>query len=217
MSDLFYDALWYSGYHAFWLSSSPTVIGAEHTRRPGAYILAANHGSPYDIPLLMRHARRRLDFVSVTEVFQNRFVAWLYGSMNAFPLDRSRPDAPTVRTLLDRLARGRVVCMFPEGRLRRGAESVIHTRQIKPGIGRIAQLANVPIIPCVIINSAAYSRFTSWLPIRRTRYGIIFGAPIEPASPPLGIEGELISRFLELRDTLVRQMYQARRAAEVDQ
>ena len=180
LSDAFYNLLWYTGYHAFWASSSPTVLNAQVTRRPGPYILAANHFSPYDIPLLMRHTARNLDFVSITEVFRNPFVAWFYGSMNAFPLDRSKPDAPTVRVILDRLSRGRVVAMFPEGQFRSYSNSVLTGGSIRPGIGRIALLANVPVIPCAVVNSKAYSKFASWLPLRRTWYGIHYGNPMEP-------------------------------------
>src|SRR4051794_15103658 len=132
----------------------------------------------------MRHAARRIDFVSIVEVFQNPIVGFLYGALNAFPLDRSRPDVPTIRTVLDRLARGRVVGIFPEGRLRPGALSMIHTRQMKPGIGRIAKLANAPIVPCAIVDSAMYWNVKSWLPRRSTRYGIIFGQAIEPRDDP---------------------------------
>ncbi|WP_428939652.1 lysophospholipid acyltransferase family protein [Fontivita pretiosa] len=180
MSDLFYNLVWHLGYPAFWVSSRPTIINADITQRRGPYILAANHHSPYDIPLLMRHTRRNLDFVSIVEVFSNPLLGWFYGSMNAFPLDRSRPDALTVRRILDRLARGRVVAMFPEGQFRGIDESVVSGGSIKPGIGRIAILAGVPIIPCVIVNSMAYSRFAGWLPLRRTRYGIIYGQPLQP-------------------------------------
>ena len=180
MSDLFYNLVWHLGYPAFWVSSRPTIINAQVTQRRGPYILAANHHSPYDIPLLMRHTRRNLDFLSIVEVFNNPLVAWFYGSMNAFPLDRSRPDAPTVRRILDRLEWGRVVAMFPEGQFRSIDQSVVSGGSIQPGIGRIAILAGVPIIPCVIVNSIAYSRLTSWLPLGRTRYGIIYGQPLEP-------------------------------------
>jgi 1-acyl-sn-glycerol-3-phosphate acyltransferase len=162
------------------VSSSPTVINAQVTRRGGAYILAANHFSPYDIPLLMRHTARNIDFVSIIEVFRIPFVGWLYGSMNAFPLDRSKPDVPTVRIILDRLKRGRVVGMFPEGQVRNEANSVINGGSIRPGVGRIALLAGVPVIPCVLLNSKAYSRFASWLPLRRTWYGVNYGEPMEP-------------------------------------
>ncbi len=206
MSDLFYDAVRLLGTHPFWLSSAPTVMGLEHTRRAGPFILAATHQSPFDVALLVRHSTRRLDFVSIVEAFRNPLVAWFYGSMNAFPLDRSRPDAPTVRILLDRLSRGRAVCIFPEGRLRRGAESVVHTRRISRGIGRIAKLAEAPIVPCVIINSAAYLSFKSWLPLGRTRYGIIVGPAIEPTEDAAAIEEKLVNDLVALHRALEAQM-----------
>jgi 1-acyl-sn-glycerol-3-phosphate acyltransferase len=216
MSDAFYNLLWYGGYPAFWVSSSPTVLNAQVTRRPGAYILAANHFSPYDIPLLMRHTARNLDFVSIVEVFRNPFVGWLYGSMNAFPLDRSKPDAPTVRIILDRLARGRAVAMFPEGQFRSEANSVVTGGPIRPGIGRIALLAAVPVIPCVLVNSKAYSKFGSWLPLRRTWYGIHYGQPLEPDRAILdavAAAGELEGRLCQA----LRALYVALLNAAPDQ
>src|SRR4051794_40364904 len=181
MSDWFYTAVVTLGTHVFWLSSKPVVIGLEHTRGKGAFIIASTHQSPYDVALLMRHAVRHLDFVSTTEVFANPLLRWFYGSLNAFPLDRSKRDPATVRPILTRLERGRVVALFPEGRLRPGADSVVHTRQIRRGVGGIARMARVPIVPCAIINSVAYSRAASWLPIGRVKYGIAFGPPILPA------------------------------------
>jgi 1-acyl-sn-glycerol-3-phosphate acyltransferase len=178
MSDAFYSTVWCLAYHVFWLSSRPIVIGREHTRRKGGFIIACTHQSPYEVPLLMRHAARRLDFLTTTEAFRRPLVRWLYKSMNAFPLDRSRRDPAAVRTALDRLRRGRVVALFPEGRLRRDADSVVHSRKLHRGVVRIARLAGVPIVPCVIVNSGAYSRAISWLPLRRVKYGIAFGPPI---------------------------------------
>ena len=205
MSDAFYRTLVTLGRPAFWASSRPTVVNAVATARPGAFLLAANHTCEYDIPILMRHCRRRVDFVSITEVFRNSFTAWLYGNMNAFPLERSRPDSPAVRTILDRLSRGRVVGMFPEGGFRTGEASVVHSRRIRPGIGRIAVLADVPIVPCVIVGSEQYRRFNSWLPFRQTRYAVAFGEMISPNAPATTIEAELIESFVRLHDSLSRQ------------
>src|SRR5438045_3002539 len=112
MGDAFYRFVVLTGRMPFWISSRPVVLHAERARRAGPFILAANHTSPYDVPLLMRHTPRRLDFVSIIEVFRNPLVAWFYSHMNAFPVDRSRRDPATVRIILDRLARGRVVAMF---------------------------------------------------------------------------------------------------------
>ena len=177
--DSFYRSIVLLGRFPFWISSRPLVLHAHRVPREGAFILASNHSSPYDVPLLMRHTPRRLDFVSITEVFANPLVAWFFSHMNAFPLDRSRRDPATVRIILDRLDRGRAVAMFPEGRIRAEVESIVHGGTFRPGAAGIARLAGVPIVPAVVIGSGRYSRFASWLPLRRTRYGVIFGEPID--------------------------------------
>jgi 1-acyl-sn-glycerol-3-phosphate acyltransferase len=206
VSDAFYKVVREIGRPAFWCSSSPLVRGAEHIPARGACILAANHCSPYDVPLLMRHVPRHIDFVSIVEVFRNPLVAWFYGSMNAFPLDRSRSDAPTVRIMLDRLARGRLLCMFPEGGFRRGDRSVLRDGKIVPGVGRLALLAGAPIVPVVIVNSAAYSRLASWLPLRSTMYGVAFGAPIPPDDDPARAERVLVEQLRVMHAGLTLQL-----------
>ena len=178
MSDLFYNFVWTIGWAIIKITSDPVVLGVRHTSRQGAYIIACNHGSPFDVPLLMKNTRRQLDFVSITEVFAVPFLGWFYGSMNAFPLDRSRRDSPTVRIILDRLARGRVIAMFPEGRIRRGSDSMLNGGTIRSGVGRLAAIANVPVIPAVVLNSAAYLKFENWFPHNIIRYGVSFGEPL---------------------------------------
>lgn len=202
MGDRFYAAVRLVGRHPFWVSSSPTVLGVEHARSAGAFIVASTHSSPFDVPVIMRHVRRHVDFVSIREVFENRFVATFYGGMNAFPLDRSRADLATVRTILSRLERGRVVGFFPEGRFCRGDASVVVSRKIRPGLGRIAKIAHVPIVPCAIVGAEVYARPTSWLPLRRVRYGIAFGEAIAPEGSSESIEERWIDAVIVLNRQL---------------
>jgi 1-acyl-sn-glycerol-3-phosphate acyltransferase len=212
MSDLFYNLVWTAGWPVFWMTSDPTVIGAHHTARRDGFIVAANHRSAFDVPLLMRHTRRPLDFVSITEVFAVPLVGWFYGSMNAFPLDRSRRDSPTVRIILDRLVKGRVVAMFPEGRIRRAGETVFDGAGIRPGVGRLAALARVPVVPAVLVNSLAYLRWQNWLPINSIRYGVAYGAPLWPRddleTPEAGreLESRLIAAMGGLNAELQKAM-----------
>ena len=166
MGDRFYTGVHFVGSLIFMASSRPVILHVERTDRAGPFILAANHHSPYDVPLLIRHSRRKLDFVSIVEIFKHPFVRWFYGSMNAFAIDRSRADSAGVRTILHRLRNGRAVAMFPEGRIRRPPNSVTEGHPFRPGVARLAIMANVPIVPAVVVNSAAYERTTSWLPIR---------------------------------------------------
>lgn len=207
MSDRFYSLVRSLGSPAFWVSSRPFVSGLSHIPTHGPCIIAATHQSAYDVPLLIRHVPRGVDFVSIVEVFRKPMVGWFYSNLNAFPLDRSRPDAATVRVMLDRLERGRVVAMFPEGGFRLKEKSVIYGGSIRPGIARIASIANAPIIPCVVLNSLEYSRFRSWLPLRRTRYALGFGPPIHAeANDPTGarVEAQLVAQLRAVHAQLVR-------------
>lgn len=197
MSDAFYRFVRFTGTLVFDLTARRTVRGLENVPRTGPFILACTHQSYFDVPILIRNTPRLLDIVSITEVFRKPLVGWFYGSLNAFPLERSRADPATVRTILSRLERGRVVAMFPEGRIRPGNDSVVHTGQIRRGIGRIAALANVPIIPCVVENSSVYGRVSAWLPLRRSRYGVSYGAPIPPGDPEK-VEAALVQAFRSL-------------------
>lgn len=178
MSDLFYNVVVLVCRHAFVVSGDAVVLHANRIPRNGPFILASTHTSPFDVPVLMRASRRRLDFVSITEVFSRPYMAWFYSRMNAFPLDRNRKDPRTVRIILDRLKQGRAVAMFPEGRVRAEAESVVHGANFRPGVARIARMAGVAIIPVVVWGATQYSRPASWLPLQRTRYGINFGDPL---------------------------------------
>ena len=198
MSDLFYRVVRLIGRHAFWVSSRPVVLGVEHVPRRGACVIASNHTSPYDVAILMRHTPRLLDFVSIVEVFKHPLLGWFYGNMNAFPLDRSKPDAPTVRTLLGRLERGRVVAMFPEGGFRRGEQSVLRNGKIRSGVGRLVRLAGVPLVPAVVINSIAYSKPAAWLPLRRVRYAVAFGPAISHELEAEEIEEKLVEAMAAL-------------------
>jgi 1-acyl-sn-glycerol-3-phosphate acyltransferase len=192
----------------FIVSSRPVIMHVDRLPRDGAYILACSHLSPYDVPALMRSSPRPIDFVSTKEVFQNRFVAWLYGHMGTFPIDRSRSDPKTVRIITDKLANGRCVGVFPEGRIRKESESVVQGGKFRPTLVRLAKLANVPIVPAVVLGGEQYKRILSWAPIMRTKYGVIYGEPFSVEDEEQG-ERRLAQEFQGLYAELRAAMGQA--------
>jgi len=211
VSDLFYNFIWTIGSPAFITNGSATLLHRERTKRSGPFILASTHLSVYDVPLLIRHTPRILDFVSIVEAFRHPLAAWFLGSMGAFPLDRAKADSPAVRIILDRLARGRVIAMFPEGTIRNERTSLLAGGPMKLGFIRIAKLANVPIIPCVVLGARQYHQLKSWMPLRRTRYGIAYGDAIEidPNSDEEDrpqIEAKLRAAYLALYEELKEAM-----------
>ncbi len=152
-----------------------TVVGKHHADREGGVLIAANHTSPFDVPGLMYATPRLIDFVSVVEVMGVPGVGAFYKLFNTITLDRGKVDPAAVRTIVSRLQAGRVVCMFPEGKITPEAESILHGGPFRSGLGRIARLANVPVLPAVILDSGRSGRATAWLPFKRTRFCVAFG------------------------------------------
>jgi 1-acyl-sn-glycerol-3-phosphate acyltransferase len=158
--------------------SRTRVLHAERGAAPGAWILAANHISHFDPPFLTVATRRKIDWMAVVELFSNRIAGTWLRANDTFPVDRGKVDRAAVRTALDRLARGHVVGMFPEGGIRDGARSVLGGAALRPGIAALAQMSGAPIVPCVLLGSDRLYFPRNWLPLRRVRACIAFGEPL---------------------------------------
>jgi 1-acyl-sn-glycerol-3-phosphate acyltransferase len=180
MSEVFYKLVRLTGSAVFRLASAPRILHAERARRPGAYILAANHRSPYDAALLIASTPRVIYWLSIVEIFRHPLARWFLRGIGAEPLDRSRVDTRTVRSVVRNLRAGRVVGIFPEGRMRAGADSVLSGGAIDDGVCKLAQLARVPVLPCVVLGGEKFAHRKSWRPLGRTRWAVAFGEPIFP-------------------------------------
>jgi len=208
MSDLAYNIVVGACYPAFWVSSSPIWLGRENVPKTGRVIIASTHLSHYDVPCLMAASPRNVDFMSVVEFRDKPFVGRLFKSVNCIFLDRSRSDLKTVRAALDRLEAGRAVMMFPEGRIRDWEESAIRGKPFKPGVARLAYLSDAPVVPCVVLGSDAYKKFSAWLPLKRTRYGIIYGQPLTARRdlPERESVQDLVERLSQAYGRLYREL-----------
>jgi 1-acyl-sn-glycerol-3-phosphate acyltransferase len=209
MSDAFYQFVRFAGRPAFWSSSRPTVLHADRLDTPGGMLIAPNHLSPYDVPCLMASTRQLLDFVSIVELFRNPVSRWFLSRMNAFPLDRDRVDSATTRKVLNRLHRGRKVVMFPEGQIRTPANSLLVGGTFKPTIPRLARLAGVPVVPCVILGTGAYARPGAWMPRARTRYAVNFGQPMRVEEGGDDRDTSANARLRQAYDDLYRELADA--------
>ncbi len=215
MSDLFYKTISTGTSIAFVTSSRAPISGVEHVPLTGGAILAPNHVSWYDIPLLSYHTPRMLDYVATDELFRHPFWDWFYRGMNCIRHDRDAPDPRAVRVILHRLQRGRVVTIFPEGKLCAYENSLFTGCTLRPGMARLAMRAQVPVIPVVLLNTDTYRRFRSWIPFFRARYGVIYGEPLSvPHVASREEQGDVVRSFEEsyrarmraLREVLLREM-----------
>ena len=210
MKDWFYFLVYFLGYPPMILASSTTVLHRDRVPRKGAFLLASNHLSPYDNACLIKETPRVLNFISLLELFKHPLARWFLTNIGATPLDRRGPDSATVRIVMDKLKAGRVVALFPEASIRNEQTSVLNGGRLKPGVGRIAKMAGVPIIPCVIVGARGFHRFQNWLPFRRIKIGLIYGEPIvvqdETAADYEQFEERLRTAFLTLHAELKAAM-----------
>ena len=154
------------------------VIGRENPNRSDGFLLAANHISHFDPFLIGLVVRRKIDWMTMAEFFRAPVLGFILRSIDAFPAERDHADLKTIRTAIERLKHGRVVGIFPEGGIRDGARSLLEGAPLGPGASTLAQIAGVPIVPCVILGTDRFYSKKSWLPFRRTPVWIAFGKPI---------------------------------------
>jgi 1-acyl-sn-glycerol-3-phosphate acyltransferase len=180
------------------------VLGSENANRAGGLLLASNHISHFDPFLIGLMVRRKIDWMTMAEFFRPPALGFLLRSIDAFPAERDRADLKTIRTAIDRLKIGRIVGIFPEGGIRDGERSLLEGAPLRPGAATLAQIADVPVVPCVILGTDRLYSKEQWLPFRRTPVWIAFGKPIS-ASPGLQksearerIDSELTAAFKNL-------------------
>jgi 1-acyl-sn-glycerol-3-phosphate acyltransferase len=154
------------------------VIGRENAKCPDGFLLAANHISHFDPFLISLVVRRKIDWMTMAEFFRPPAVGFFLRSIDAFPAERDRADIKTIRTAIERLKSGRIVGLFPEGGIRDGARSLLEGAPLRPGAATFAQIADVPVVPCVILGTDRFYSKNQWLPFRRTPVWIGFGKPI---------------------------------------
>src|SRR5512139_1962792 len=96
MSEAFYKTVRAVGRRIFFHASAPCILHAERAAREGGYILAANHCSPYDAPLIIASAPPVIYWLSIVEIFRNPLIGCFLRWFGAEPLDRSKTDTRTV-------------------------------------------------------------------------------------------------------------------------
>lgn len=148
--------------------------------RSGGVILACNHISHFDPPIIGTWCRRNVDWMAMEELFQNPLSARVLGLLGAFPVDRQGTDRLAIRTAMRRLAEGNVVGIFPEGGIRAGAGSILEGAPMRPGVAALSVMAHAPVVPCVIFGSDRLYRLANWLPVRRVAVWMVFGEMIQP-------------------------------------
>jgi 1-acyl-sn-glycerol-3-phosphate acyltransferase len=155
----------------FWVS----VRGRSKVPRTGAFVVAPSHRSLMDIFFTGYITRRRIRFMAKQELFDNRFLAWLFTALGGFPVARGSADRAALRAAEAALRGGEPVVIFPEGTRGHGRDLA----GLFDGAAYLATRERVPIVPVGIGGSEQILASGRSLP-RLHKVAIIIGGPIEP-------------------------------------
>lgn len=118
------------------------IVGRENLITEGPVLVASNHQSFLDPPLIGNLYETEMVFLARKTLFVG-FFKWLYPQWNAIPVDQDRPDMSSLKTIIRRLKEGHRVLVFPEGARTLDGE----IGEAAPGIGLIAAKSGAVIQP----------------------------------------------------------------------
>lgn len=145
------------------------VVGSENVPPSGPLILACNHLSYLDPPLLGSFCPRRIRYMAKKELFAVPILGAVIRALGAYAVDRRGGAAAAIKRSLQVLESGGAVGIFPEGTRNRRGEVPAQT-----GVALLASLSQVPVVPACIRGTDRA--------LRLAPVDVAFGAPLAP--PP---------------------------------
>lgn len=125
------------------------VQNADKLPEQGPAILCANHFSWFDPPLMSVLAKNKVNFMAKAELFSNPIFDKVFRGVNAFPVRREAMDRSAIRTSLNVLSDGQMLCLFPEGT----RQPVGELGELTPGAAYLAIKSGAPLVPVGISGS----------------------------------------------------------------
>jgi 1-acyl-sn-glycerol-3-phosphate acyltransferase len=150
------------------------VFNPERVPATGPVILASNHASYLDPPLVGSGLTRGCNYLARESLFRYPGIGALLRSWQAVPVDRDGGGAAGLRAILDRLLAGGVIILFPEGTRTKDGR----LQAARSGIGLTVIKSEAPVVPVRVFGTfEAYGR-TARFP-KPKRVMVKYGRPME--------------------------------------
>jgi 1-acyl-sn-glycerol-3-phosphate acyltransferase len=131
------------------------VFNAERVPLTGGVILASNHASFLDPPLVGSGVHRPINYLARQSLFRYPGIGWLLHKWQAVPVDRDGGGASGLKAILDRLLAGGAIILFPEGT--RTLDG--NLQPARSGIGLTVIKSDAPVVPVRVFGTfEAYGR-----------------------------------------------------------
>jgi len=162
------------------------VDGLKNVPDEGAALVVCNHVSFMDPLILMASVRRPMRFVMYYKIYDIPVLRFVFRTAKAIPIAGRNEDPQLMERAFEAvdeaLARGEVVCIFPEGGITRDGS----IQNFRPGMDRILARRPVPVVPLALRGmwGSIFSRRDSALHRARlprrfwSRIELVGGAPV---------------------------------------
>lgn len=153
------------------------IKGLQNMPSSGAVIMASNHASHFDPPILGCNLKRIVVYFARKTLWKPGFASWWLDSVGAIPIDRDgESDIRAMKSTLHALKAGAALSLFPEGT--RSPDG--NLQSAKPGIGLIAAKSQAMVIPCRIFNANKALSKSAKLPNLSVSVHVVYGKPLQP-------------------------------------
>jgi 1-acyl-sn-glycerol-3-phosphate acyltransferase len=152
------------------------VIGAENLIEEGPCIIAANHCSYLDPPLVGVAFRRGIHYLARKTLLDWPVLGPIFPQLNVIPVDQKNADRSALMGAIRVVREGGAVLIFPEGT--RSPDGKLQAGQ--PGIGMIAAKTGAPVLPARITGSfEAFPRGDTGKGLRPVPISVSFGPALQ--------------------------------------
>jgi 1-acyl-sn-glycerol-3-phosphate acyltransferase len=125
------------------------VYNPERVPLTGPVILASNHASYIDPPLVGAGVRRQISFLARDNIFHVPILAAILRSWEVVPVDRDGGTGRGLKQILQRLEQGGAIILFPEGTRSRHGE----LNPARSGIGLTVIKSGAPVVPARVFGT----------------------------------------------------------------
>ena len=174
--DALYDICHYAVETIYYIHFPGEVSGVENIPCQGGCIIAANHASALDPPIIGCHVPRQMCAFARKTLWKGGVVNWWLDTVGVIPIDRdSGSDVSAIRRVLHALREDKGIILFPEGTRTPTGQ----LQRPKAGVGLLACRTGVPVVPARIFGS--FEAFGRHGPLRvGTPVLVVFGRPLLP-------------------------------------
>src|SRR5689334_10560415 len=125
------------------------VCNPERVPVSGPVILASNHASFLDPPLVGAGIHRGINYLARESLFRFPVLGWILHQWQVVPVDRDGGGAKGLKAILDRLLAGGAIILFPEGTRTRDGR----LQAARSGIGLTVIKSEAPVVPVRVFGT----------------------------------------------------------------